>query len=121
MQRGTLTIGQIVVAGFSKGGGIAILTSDLLGHPDVRYVLMASCADWLSSSPELHLSGHVFSIYEASDELGSSCADLANRGNAVTSFRELQISTGKQHGAFYLPYTDWMQPLLNWVHDKGND
>jgi hypothetical protein len=113
--------GQIVVAGFSKGGGIAIQTSHLLGHPDVRYVVMASCAGWISSSPDLTLSGRVFSIYEASDELGTSCADLANRGSAVTTFQELRISTGKEHGAFYLPRAVWTTPLLNWVHGASND
>ena len=36
--------GQIIVAGFSKGGGITIQVSRLLGRPEVRFVLMAEKA-----------------------------------------------------------------------------
>jgi hypothetical protein len=111
--------GQIIVAGFSKGGGIAIQISRLLGRPEVRYVLLAACSDWISSSPDLHLTGRVFSIYEATDEIGTSCKKLADRGVGVTSFEELRISTGKEHGAFYLPRPAWVAPLLGWVHDDG--
>jgi len=119
---GGVAPGQIVIAGFSKGGGITIQASNLLGRPDVRYVLLAACSDWITSWPELHLSGRVLSIYESSDEIGTSCAALADRGDAVTSFRELEIATGKMHGAFYLPSDVWMKPLLDWVHGQpGNN
>jgi len=111
--------GQIVVAGFSKGGGITIRTSDLLGDPEVRYVLLASCADWISSVPELHLTGRVLSIYEETDEIGISCQFLADRGDDIVSFDEIKISTGKEHGAFYLPHPVWVTPLLDWVHGDG--
>lgn len=107
---------RIVVAGFSKGGGITITTSDLLGNSEVRFVLIAACADWISSYPDLHLSGRVFSIYEASDEIGTSCEDLAARGTSVISFQEMKITTGKEHGAFYLPSPVWVAPVLDWVH-----
>jgi hypothetical protein len=110
---------QIVVAGFSKGGGITIQTSRLLGRPGVRYVLLAACAGWISSYPDLRLTGRVLSIYEATDEIGTSCRDLAERGSDVVSFEELKISTGKEHGAFYLPRPVWVTPLLDWVHGDG--
>ena len=110
---------QIVVAGFSKGGGIPIRTSDLLGYPEVRYVLLASCADWISSYPDLHLTGRVLSIYEETDEIGISCQFLADRGDDIVSFAEIKISTGKEHGAFYLPRSVWVTPMLDWVHGNG--
>jgi len=50
---------RIVVVGFSKGGGIAIFVSDQLNHPDVRFVLLAACNDWLSAAPDVRLNGHV--------------------------------------------------------------
>lgn len=111
--------GQIVIAGFSKGGGITIITADLLGHAEVRYVLLASCADWISSYPDLQLTGRVLSIYEETDEIGISCQFLADRGDDIVSFDEIEISTGKEHGAFYLPRSVWVKPLLDWVHDDG--
>ena len=111
--------GQIIVAGFSKGGGIAIQISRLLGRPEIRYVLLAACSGWIASFPDLYLTGRVFSIYEATDEMGTSCKDLADRGSGVTSFEELRISTGKEHGAFYLPRPVWVVPLLARVHGDG--
>ena len=44
---------------------------------------------------------------------------LAARGDAVTSFAEMMISTGKEHGAFYPPRPIWVKPLLAWVHGDG--
>lgn len=44
---------------------------------------------------------------------------LAASGDAVTSFEEMKISTGKGHGAFYLPRPIWVEPLLGWVHGDG--
>jgi len=114
-----VTPNQIIVAGFSKGGGITIRVSDLLGRPEVRFVLLAACADWISTAPDLHLSGRVLSIYEETDEIGISCQFLADRDDDVVSFEEIKISTGKEHGAFYLPRSAWMTPLLDWVHGDG--
>lgn len=110
---------RIVVAGFSKGGGITIRVSGLLGRPEVRYVLLASCAEWVSADPDLRLTGRVLSIYEETDEIGFSCQFLANRGDDIVSFEEIEISTGKGHGAFYLPRPVWVTPFLDWVHGNG--
>ncbi len=107
---------RIVVVGFSKGGGIAIFISDRLNHLDVRFVLLAACNDWLSSVPDVQLSGHVLSLVEESDILGRSCSDLASRNEDLASFEEIEISTGKEHGTFYLPRPDWLRPVLEWIN-----
>jgi len=109
---------SITVVGFSKGGSIAIYASMLLNHPDVNFVFIAACADWVSSYQELIVSGNVFSIYEESDTLAGSCASLASRNKELSSFSELAISTGKEHGAFYLPAAVWVDPLLGWVRSS---
>ncbi len=111
---------QIVVVGFSKGGGITIRISELLDQPTLRYVLLAACADWIKSYPKLHLTGSVLSVVETSDDLGKSCSGLASRGNDVVSFEEITLSTGKQHGAFYLPDPVWVDPVLDWIHGDEN-
>jgi hypothetical protein len=36
------------------------------------------------------------------------------------SFEEIQVSTGKSHGAFYLPHRAWLEPVLSWVHRGGS-
>jgi hypothetical protein len=114
---GGVSAESIVVVGFSKGGIITITTSAMLGRSGIRYVVMAACAGWLDDYPQLTLTGNVYSIYEQSDSTVGSCEALAERSESLESFRELQISTGQQHGAFYLPRSDWLEPLLDWVHN----
>jgi len=112
---------DITVVGFSKGGSIAIFTSHFLGHPDVNFVFIAACADWLSSAQELMVNGNIFSIYEESDGLAGSCASLASRNENLSSFTELATTTGKEHGAFYLPDDGWVKPLLAWIEGGEGD
>jgi hypothetical protein len=66
--------------------------------------------------PQIRLTGRVFSVFEASDDMGASCRPLAEQAERPTSFEEVRISTGKMHGAFYMPLTEWVDPVLDWVH-----
>jgi hypothetical protein len=112
---------DITVVGFSKGGSIAIMTSYFLGRPDVNFVFIAACADWISSAPQLVVSGNILSIVEESDALAGSCANLASRNENLSSFTEVVTSTGKEHGAFYLPEKVWVEPLLAWIAGGDDD
>jgi hypothetical protein len=109
---------NIVVAGFSKGGGIAIRVSSVLRRPQVRFVLLAACPQGPTPT-YLRLTGHVLSVYEASDTLAGSCKPLAEQSGQPT-FNEIRIATGKLHGAFYMPLVEWLEPVLNWVHRAGD-
>jgi len=33
----------------------------------------------------------------------------------ITSFKEIAISTGKSHGAFFQPLPVWVGPLREWI------
>lgn len=107
----------ITVVGFSKGGVIAIYVSNLLGRSDVNFAFLAACSAWISSYPDLTVSGNVLSIYERSDTLAGSCRKLAKRGDTVTAFQEVRLNTKKEHGAFYLPRAQWLEPLLEWIEE----
>jgi hypothetical protein len=73
-----------------------------LAAKGINTALLAICTDGdFDRDPPLVLGGNLFSIYETSDELGS-CAKLATRSH-LASFKELAISTGKKHGAFFQP------------------
>lgn len=111
--------GNIVVAGFSKGGGIAIHASVLLQRPQVRYVLLAACPGGPTPTG-MRLTGRVLSVYEASDTLAGSCEPLARQSELPRSFEEVRISTGKSHGAFYAPLPAWVDPVLDWIHGKDS-
>jgi hypothetical protein len=58
--------------------------------------------------------GKVFSIYETSDIVGS-CQFLINQSSDVSSFNEISISTGKEHGAFFKPISEWVKPVKKWL------
>ena len=109
---------SITVVGFSKGGAISIYVSSLLKNPDVNFVFLAACGAWVSSSPELTVHGNILSIFEKSDTIGRTCRNLVQRNDDISSFHEIELSTGKGHGAFYLPRAEWVEPLLAWVRDK---
>lgn len=106
---------RIVVVGFSKGGMIATRVSSFLRRPGVRYALLAACWD-SQDEPQLRLTGQVLALRETSDDLaGRSCRYLAERSERPVSYRELELSTGKSHGAFYLPQREWLDPVMDWI------
>lgn len=109
---------DITIIGFSKGGAIAITVSSLLNRPNVNFVFLAACGGWISSYPELRVSGNILSIYEKTDSLAGSCRSLIKRSKAVSSFREVRLATRKEHGAFYLPRDEWLGPLLAWIEEE---
>lgn len=108
--------GNIVVAGFSKGGGIATRVSSFLRRPQVRFVLLAACPNGPVAA-NVRLTGRVLSIYETSDTLAGTCKPVADQPERPLSFNEISIATGKLHGAFYQPYPQWLEPVLDWVHN----
>lgn len=108
---------NITVVGFSKGAGIAIRTSSALNNKAVNFVIMANCGPWYDKRPKLkefRLIGNILSIYEESDRPGS-CQSLVDKSPSVTSFKEVVLNTGKEHGAFFQPLDEWVKPLLSWV------
>jgi len=62
--------------------------------------------------------GRILSIYEASDELGTSCDPLFAQASAQGAHREVRITTGAGHGAFYRPRSEWLVPLFGWIERR---
>jgi hypothetical protein len=112
---------RITVIGFSKGGAIAIFASEKLANRDVNFVFMASCGSWLQQREESpQVSGRILSIYEKSDGIAGSCAGLFDTSRASLETKDIMIDTGKRHGAFYLPRSEWLQPAIEWIKQSGN-
>ena len=106
---------RIAVVGFSKGGGIAIIASALLRDPRIPFVFLGSCGDWVEGRDDVDVRGRILSIYEASDELGTSCEPLFAQASEPGEHREIRIDTGGGHGAFFRPRAEWLAPLFHWV------
>jgi predicted esterase len=108
---------NISVVGFSKGGYLTVLVSSQLINDQVNYVILAgSCSvDSLETDPSIVFHGQVLSIYEASDEYGQSCQEIADRSPQPLVFEEIRLDTGLAHGEFYLPRNEWIIPVLDWI------
>ncbi|HEX3847497.1 MAG TPA: hypothetical protein VHV81_08945 [Steroidobacteraceae bacterium] len=105
---------RITLVGFSRGGQLTAVASGRLASEGIDTAILASCeeGDFTADAP-LVLGGDLLSIYETTDTLGS-CAKLARRSH-LRSFKEVAISTGKAHGAFFQPRPDWINPLKSWI------
>ena len=110
--------GRITLVGFSRGGQLTAAASSRLASTGVNTAILAVCSQGdLVLTPPVALGGHLLSIYETTDVVGS-CATLAARSR-LASFEEIAISTGRKHGAFYQPLPEWVGPLRAWI-DKTN-
>lgn len=107
--------GDITVNGFSKGSAIAMNVSRILQNPDINYVFMAMCNRRFLDREDFTVSGRVLSIYEKSDRIGNSCQSLVDRSPNVSEFKEIELDTGKMHGAFYTADEQWIKPVIEWA------
>jgi len=108
---------NISLVGFSRGGAITVLTSNELVSDKIKVIILAGCGSFVSKNHDVKAYGNVHSIYETSDGVGS-CQHLIDRSEQVKSFEEIAISTGKGHGAFYLPLPEWIVPVKKWIKSQ---
>ncbi len=108
---------NITLLGFSRGGALSILTTNELKLSEINTIILAGCAGLIKKHTQVKVYGHVKSIYETSDQVGS-CQFLIDRSDDVASFNEISISTGKSHGAFYNPLPVWVEPVKQWITDN---
>lgn len=109
---------NISLVGFSRGGFITAIASTNLKNMDINVVILAACTSGLAKKVEIAIYGHLFSVYETSDSVGS-CGDVVARSvNTVSSYKEISISTGKEHGAFFIPRKEWIAPVKAWLKRK---
>jgi len=105
---------NISIIGFSRGGEITALVANQLANSQLNTIILAGCSEFLSANPHVKLYGNVLSIFETSDGVGS-CQFVADRSPKISSFEEIAISTGKEHGAFYTPLRQWVAPVKQWL------
>lgn len=111
---------QITMVGFSQGGYITALASNELVDTPIDTVILAACWSWIEKEKDVKLNGNVLSIFELSDEVGS-CGSLEKRSGAIHSYKEISINTGKNHGAFFQPREQWIEPIKGWINSLSHD
>lgn len=105
---------RIAVVGFSKGGGITLATAaELRDQPKVRFVSLAGC----TGGRKLDLPHPILSLYDAADDLSTSCGEGFTAAPTRTPFehREIVLHVGKGHGTFYRPDPAWVEPVVAWL------
>lgn len=120
--RGLLRAGvppsRITVVGASKGAVIAMLASTFLQEPDVRYVLLGDCNDWVAKNFDIRLSGRVLSVYETSDQYGTTCRPFFARAGKLTKTKEIALHLGIAHAFLYTPRREWLAPAAEWIRAR---
>ncbi len=111
---------HITIIGFSRGAFITSLTSHYLEETPVNTVLLAGCGRIVSNKySDIKMNGAFLSIYETTDG-AVTCEKLRNRSPKLTSYDEISITTGEEHGAFYRPIPEWVVPVKQWVIEKSS-
>lgn len=110
---------SITVAGFSKGGSLALVASAALGHPRVRFAIMAGCGigPWrqeILPGVAPRLRGRFLSLYDEADGEAGSCREAFAAAPGLES-REIRLTTGRGHGLFYAPRREWLDPVFDWA------
>jgi hypothetical protein len=106
---------RITVVGASKGAVITMLASTYLQNPELRYVILGDCNDWVMKNLDVRLSGRVLSIYEESDEYGTTCKPFFDRAGKLTETKEIALHLGIRHAFLYSPRPEWLRPAIDWA------
>jgi len=119
---------QITLVGFSKGNAITLLVSATLMNPNVNFVVMSGCHHkrTFGQGPQkqpIHRSiqsihGRFLSIYDESDPKCTACMRILKKISDDSIFKEVKVKNGMGHRLFYQPRKEWIDPVLEWVHEK---
>jgi len=110
---------RITLVGFSRGAQLTAYAATRFQEAGINTALMAVCSNGtILGEPPVAIGGEFLSIYETSDVVGS-CSTLANLSPHLKQFREIAISTGLEHGAFYRPLPEWLEPLKAWIAETN--
>ena len=112
---------NITVSGFSKGSIIALTASGVINNPNVNYVLLAGCSEFLNEKYNVDPAkavGRILSIYDSGDDKFESCDGMINSSTKV-KFEETDLDSGKGHKVFRIPkekfIEQWRDPLVDWA------
>jgi len=115
---------NITVAGYARGGIIAMMSSSMINHSAVHYVLLAACpsvngtqkekAQLIKETLAPKLRGRMLSLIDVGDKDFGSCVDYFEQSKRPLETREYSVNTRQDHEAFLEPRREWLQLLENW-------
>ncbi len=106
---------HITVIGASKGAIMASMVSDINKNP-INYILLAGNNEYQEEHNDWHFHGNVLAIYDPSDSLaGKNYQYWKERSTELQSFKEIELNLGYGHGFLYKPYSEWIEPSLDWI------
>ena len=104
---------NISVVGFSEGGMMTLAASHYTKDVRIKFAVLAGC---FGQNQKYRPVGRFLSILDSGDTAAKSC-DYIMAFPTVQGF-EVQLSTGKGHGAFYKPVSAWQRPRLRLLKKK---
>lgn len=116
---------NITLVGHSKGARIVLLAASRLANPEIQYVILAGCQkpaaprrpvfDRFLAENAAALAGRILSLYDRADEDMGTCREAFERAapDRLES-REVVFDTGRGHGLFYAPSSDWIDTIADW-------
>ena len=119
---------QITVAGFSKGGFIALYAAEKLRNPRINFVVISGFNNKAhqfvekykkqinSSSP--FMKGRFLYIYDRSDIKCNICQRAFELASDKIIYSEIRTDNGLGHGLFYQPKGAWIGPVVEWINNK---
>jgi hypothetical protein len=118
--KGGVPSDHITVVGFSRGGGLTVAAAARAAEAGVSYAVLAGCSQepaWVARwAPSIR--GRMLSMFDSSDRFKPSCAPLFAKAKGLGATKEMELSTGLDHGLFYAPRAEWLDPLVAWAMHK---
>ncbi|MBO6783091.1 MAG: hypothetical protein JJ899_07450 [Alphaproteobacteria bacterium] len=113
---------NITVAGFSKGGGMALLVAAMAKQPQLNIVNMAGCGkgpvrksyDSFLANDASRMRGRMLSMYDSKDLIAGTCSEAVAKAPNLT-FEEVVLEDGGGHGTFYAPRKVWIDKIVAWA------
>lgn len=113
---------NIYISGFSKGAVIALASAGIINNPNINYILLAGCSEFLNEKYSVDpkkAAGSIFVIYDSGDEKYGSC-DATLDASDNLKIEETVIDSGKGHKVFRIAkekfMSQWRDPMLNWIN-----
>jgi hypothetical protein len=109
---------RIIVLSASSGWSIGLRVSHLMKNDSLHFVKIGGCrGDDYKEIENNQLHGKFLCIIEKTDSHGS-CDELFSRQKKISSYKQVELNTGLNHGFFYKGRKEWINPIISWFNSQ---